>query len=89
MPTEYIFRHNVFSGFIHFLVKRTGIGRSIYMITYTRRLTVCPIPVAIAAPLIPRAGNIPIPNISIGSSTILVIQPPSIAVIDAVILPTA
>ena len=40
IPIEYIFTQSTFSGFICFLVKRTGIGLTIYIIMYTIRLTV-------------------------------------------------
>ena len=70
-------------------MKRTGIGLEIYIIMYTIRLTVWPMPVASAAPSIPIRGNMPSPNISTGSSIILVMQPVSMAVIETVIRPTA
>ena len=56
---------------------------------YSTAAEVWPIPVASAAPSIPIAGNGPIPNIIIGSSTILTIQPVIRHTIEAFILPTA
>ena len=49
----------------------------------------CPTPVAIAAPEIPIFGKNASPKIKIGSRIIFVMQPPSRAIMDTFIRPTA
>ena len=72
----------------YFLRMRTWMGRRKYTARYTAKVSVWPMPVARAAPSMPRAGKGPRPKISTGSSRMLATQPHSMLAMVVFMAPT-